>query len=141
VKVLDITASVANGTVKFLLRSPLHGLVSSRVMLITVSGRQTGRLYTTPVNYVRDGDTITVVSRSHRTWWRNLRGGAPVAVRVRGEDLKGVAEVVVDDKEAVAKALLALHPGTRRSERRGAPRTASWCGSRLRDSANGGGGL
>jgi deazaflavin-dependent oxidoreductase (nitroreductase family) len=110
VKVLDITASLPNGTVKFLLRSPLHGLVSNRVMLITVSGRKSGRLYTTPVNYVRDGDTITVVSRSHRTWWRNLRGGAPVAVRVRGEDLKGVAEVVVDDKEAVAKALLALYP-------------------------------
>ena len=79
-------------------------------MLITVTGRKSGRLYTTPVNYVRDGDTITVVSRPNRTWWRNLRGGAPVAVRVSGKDLKGVAEVVVDDKEAVAKALLALHP-------------------------------
>jgi deazaflavin-dependent oxidoreductase (nitroreductase family) len=110
VKVLDITATLANETVKFLLRSPLHGLVSNRVMLITVSGRKTGRLYTTPVNYVRDGDRIAIVSRSHRTWWRNLRGGTQVAVRVRGKDLKGVAEVVVDDKEAVAKALLALHP-------------------------------
>jgi len=79
-------------------------------MLITVSGRKTGRLYTTPVNYVCEGDTITVVSRTHRKWWRNLRGGAPVAVRVAGKDLKGVGEVVVDDKEAVAGALLALHP-------------------------------
>jgi hypothetical protein len=62
------------------------------------------------VNYVRDGDIITVISRRNRTWWRNLRGGAQVTVRVRGKDLKGVAEVVVEDKEAVAKALLALHP-------------------------------
>jgi deazaflavin-dependent oxidoreductase (nitroreductase family) len=109
VKLLDIT-TLANGTMRALLRSPLHGLVSKRAMLITFSGRKTGRLYTTPVNYVRDGDTITVVSRSHRTWWRNLRGGAQVTVRVRGKDLKGVAEVVVDDKEAVGRALLALHP-------------------------------
>jgi deazaflavin-dependent oxidoreductase (nitroreductase family) len=106
----DTMSTLANGTMSVLLRSPLHGLVSKRVMLITVCGRKSGRLYTTPVNYVRDGDAITVVSRTHRTWWRNLRGGAPVAVRVKGEDLKGVAEVVADDKEAVAKALLALHP-------------------------------
>ena len=110
VKVLDITAPLANGIMRALLRSPLHGLVSRRVVLITVSGRRSGRLYTTPVNYVRDGDIITVISRRNRTWWRNLRGGAQVTVRVRGKDLKGVAEVVVDDKEAVAKALLALHP-------------------------------
>jgi len=110
VKVIDITTTLANGTTRVLLRSPLHGLVSNRVTLITVCGRKTGRLYTTPVDYVRDGDTITVVSRSHRTWWRNLRGGARVTVRVEGKDLKGVAEVVADDREAVAKALLALHP-------------------------------
>ena len=101
---------LANGIMTVLLRSPLDGLVSRRVVLITVSGRRSGRLYTTPVNYVRDGDIITVISRRNRTWWRNLRGGAQVTVRVRGKDLKGVAEVVVDDKEAVAKALLALHP-------------------------------
>jgi deazaflavin-dependent oxidoreductase (nitroreductase family) len=110
VKVVDIMVKSANGAMMVLLRSPLHGLVSKHAMLITVSGRKSGRLYTTPVNYVRDGDTITVVSRPNRTWWRNLRGGAPVAVRVSGKDLKGVAELVVDDKEAVAGALLALHP-------------------------------
>jgi deazaflavin-dependent oxidoreductase (nitroreductase family) len=110
VKVIDIMNGLANRTMKLVLRSRLHGLVSRRAMLITVSGRKTGRLYTTPVNYVCEGDTITVVSRTHRKWWRNLRGGAPVAVRVAGKDLKGVGEVVVDDKEAVAGALLALHP-------------------------------
>lgn len=109
-KVIDIMNGLANRTMKLVLRSRLHGLVSRRAMLITVSGRKTGRLYTTPVNYVCEGDTITVVSRTHRKWWRNLRGGAPVAVRVAGKDLKGVGEVVVDDKEAVAGALLALHP-------------------------------
>jgi deazaflavin-dependent oxidoreductase (nitroreductase family) len=110
VKVVDIMTTSANAIMSFLLRSPLHGLVSKHAMLITVSGRKSGRLYTTPVNYVRDGDTITVLSRRNRTWWRNLRGGAPVAVRVSGKDLKGVAEVAVDDKEAIAGALLALHP-------------------------------
>jgi len=107
---VDIMMRLANGTMSVLLSSPPHGLVSKHAMLITVTGRKTGRLYTTPVNYLLDGDTITVVSRRNRTWWRNLRGGAPVAVRVRGKDLTGAAEVMVDDKEAVATALMALHP-------------------------------
>jgi deazaflavin-dependent oxidoreductase (nitroreductase family) len=101
---------LANGMMKSLLLSPLHGLVSSRAMLITVSGRKSGRLYTTPVNYAREGNVITVVSRRNRTWWKNLRGGAAVTLRVRGQDLKGTAEVVEDDHEAIVGALLALHP-------------------------------
>jgi deazaflavin-dependent oxidoreductase (nitroreductase family) len=63
-------------------------------MLITVEGRTTGRFYTTPVNYVRDGDTVTMVCRAFRRWWRNLKGGAPVTLRIRGRTLRGMAEVI-----------------------------------------------
>src|SRR5262245_25017771 len=62
----------------WLLRSPLHGLLSSQVMLITVTGSVTGTRYTFPVNYVRDSGDLVVSSRVDRRWWRNLRGGAPV---------------------------------------------------------------
>jgi len=30
-------------------------------------------------------------------WWRNLRGGAPVKVRVRGREMEGVAEAFEGD--------------------------------------------
>lgn len=106
----DLMIRAANSTMERVLHSPLHGLVSSRAMLITVSGRRTGRAYTTPVNYAREGNVITVVSRRNRTWWKNLRGGAPVTMRVRGQDLTGTAEVVEDDEEAIVRALLPLHP-------------------------------
>lgn len=95
--------AIANGSGKWLLRSPLHGVMSGSVMLITVTGRRTGRAYTTPVNYARDGDELTVVSVLGRTWWRNVRGGAPVTVRIKGRDLAGDAHVVVEGgPEAVA---------------------------------------
>jgi len=59
-----------------LLRSPLHGLLSKSVMLITYAGRKSGKEYTAPVSYVRhDGALLIVASREH-AWWRNLRGGA-----------------------------------------------------------------
>jgi deazaflavin-dependent oxidoreductase (nitroreductase family) len=95
-----------NAFTSWLLRSPLHGLLSKSFMLITVSGRKSGRKYTTPVNYARDGDTLWVTSLRQRTWWRNLKGGAPVSVLVARRALKGRGEAIVDEK-AVADSLLA----------------------------------
>ncbi|HEU4758626.1 MAG TPA: nitroreductase/quinone reductase family protein [Dehalococcoidia bacterium] len=102
---------IANPSLKFLLRSPLHGLASGGTMLITVTGRRTGSPYTTPVNYVREGETLTVFSRRERRWWRNLRGGAPVVVRLKGRDLSGTGEVLPADAPAIVAALRAARPG------------------------------
>ncbi len=95
-----------NAIMRWILRSPLHGLISKNVMLITYTGRKSRQVYTTPVNYVRDGDALSVTSFRHRTWWRNLRGGAPVTVRLEGRDLKATAEVIEDDA-GVAAGLMA----------------------------------
>ena len=94
-----------NALVRWLLRSPLHGLLSQSSMLITYTGRRSGRQYSVPVNYQREGDTLTITSLRERTWWRNLQGGVPVTARVQGQDLGGTAEVATDD-EAVAAGLL-----------------------------------
>ncbi|MBK6434209.1 nitroreductase/quinone reductase family protein [Candidatus Amarolinea dominans] len=61
-----------NSFIAWLLRSPLNSLLSSNTLLITMTGRKTGLLITTPVNYVRDGDRLWVISSRDRTWWRNL---------------------------------------------------------------------
>ena len=42
----------------FLLRSPLHGVMSKRVLLVTFTGRKSGKAYTTPVSYMREGDIV-----------------------------------------------------------------------------------
>jgi hypothetical protein len=98
---------LANPALKLLLRSPLHRLVSRGTMLISYTGRKSGRRYTTPVNYLRDGDTILVVSQAARTWWRNLRGGAPVTLLIAGSELRGIAECY-EDPQRVAAGLLVL---------------------------------
>ena len=94
-----------NRVPQLLLRSPLHGLMSSRYLLITFTGRKSGKRYTTPVAYLGQGDTIILTTDS--LWWKNLRGGAPVGLRVKGQDLTGTAEAVTDE-EAIAEALRAL---------------------------------
>ena len=96
---------IVNSAMKFVLRSPMHGMVSNSVMLITFTGRKSGRTYTTPVSYSQHDDQVYAFS--HAEWWKNLRGDAPVTLRIRGRDLPGLPEPVVEDKQAVAAGLAA----------------------------------
>ncbi len=94
-----------NQTMKFLLRSPLHGMVSKSTLLITFTGRKSGRKYTTPVDYSQQGDQVLVFT--HASWWKNLGSGAPVSLRLRGRNLRGLAQPEATDKCAVALGLAA----------------------------------
>ena len=87
-----------NSIMAFVLRSPLHGMLSKNTMLITYSGRKSGKAYTTPVNYIQVEDGLLVTSYRKRTWWRNLRGGASVTLRLQGKDRQATAEVYEDDE-------------------------------------------
>jgi deazaflavin-dependent oxidoreductase (nitroreductase family) len=92
-----------NPVVRVLLRSPFHGLLSGQILLLTYTGRKSGQQYTLPVGYVSDGDALLVVSQHSKLkrWWRNLRGGAPVAVLLRGQRVSARADVI-EDRTAVA---------------------------------------
>ncbi|MFN8497570.1 MAG: nitroreductase/quinone reductase family protein [Anaerolineae bacterium] len=105
-----------NNMMTWVLRSPLHGL-AGRSLLITVTGRKSGAQYTLPVNYTRSGDVITILSRRERTWWRNLCGGAPVTLRLDGQDVKGHGTAIEDEAE-VATALEVYTQGMARVPRR-----------------------
>ncbi len=52
-----------NRIVRFLLRSPLHPVLSGNTLLLTITGRMSGKQYTIPVSYIQDGDML---SRGYR---------------------------------------------------------------------------
>ncbi len=90
-----------NPIVKFLLRSPLHGAMSGSTLLITYTGRKSGKRYSLPVSYIRKHNTLTSVSSRSRIWWRNLRGEATVELLLQGQQHKAVGEVLEDPVEVV----------------------------------------
>ena len=92
-----------NRTMKLVLRSPVHGIVSKTVLLITFTGRKSGKTYTTPVSYSQNGDQVYVFT--HADWWKNLHSGASVSLLIQGRELQGLAEAVAEDKGAVAAGL------------------------------------
>ena len=89
-----------NPIMMWLLRSPLHGMLSGSTMIITYTGRKSGKTLSTPVNYVRDGDVLWTISFRHRTWWRNLNA-SPVTLRIQGRDVAGVATAITDQQQVV----------------------------------------
>lgn len=96
---------IVNQTMKFVLRSPLHGMVSKSILLITFTGRKSGKTYTTPVSYSQDGEQVRIFT--HANWWKNLHAGMPVTLRIRGREYQGLPEPVAEDKQAVAAGLAA----------------------------------
>lgn len=105
-------SAIGNWFIEAILRSPLYPLLGNSFGLITVTGRKTGAVYATPVNALHDGDGFTVVSLKDRSWWRNLRGGAPATLRLAGKE-HSVRGRVLESGGEVAEGLneyLARHP-------------------------------
>ena len=105
--------AVSNFFMKTIINSPLHPLLGNRFAVITVEGRKTGKLYTTPINVTKDGETFTVISLRNRSWWRNLRGGRQAKLRVSGRQY-AVRGEVLEDHDAVVDGLTRYfeqHPG------------------------------
>jgi deazaflavin-dependent oxidoreductase (nitroreductase family) len=95
---------IVNQAMKFVLRSPVHGMVSKSILLITFTGRKSGKTYSTPVSYSQSDDQVTIFT--HAVWWKNLRSGAPVTLRLRGREFQGLPQPVAEDKQAVAAGLI-----------------------------------
>lgn len=110
-----------NRIVRVVLHSPFHALLSGNTLLLTIMGRKSGKQYTFPVSYIQDGDMLTCYTDSR--WWTNLRGGAPVSVRVRGHERRGHATVIAGDQAQIARYLQAIF--------RRVPRDARFSGVRL----------
>ncbi|HZA11121.1 nitroreductase family deazaflavin-dependent oxidoreductase [Mycobacterium sp.] len=84
-----------NVAMRALLASPLHSLLSRRLLVIDVTGRRSGAVYHIPVGYVEhDGDLLI---GSGGRWYRNLVAGQEVSILLRGRRRAARAEVVTDE--------------------------------------------
>ncbi len=88
-----------------MLKTPgLRSVMGKTFMILTVTGAKTGNRYTTPVQYVRDGDRLLVLSQRTRRWWRNLAERPEVEIMLRGERIRTVALLAEGDEERAAMA-------------------------------------
>ncbi|HSO14143.1 MAG TPA: nitroreductase/quinone reductase family protein [Anaerolineales bacterium] len=92
-----------NDFISWVLRSPFHAILSGGMLLITVTGYKTGKKYTTPVGYYRNGEYLWILTSRDRTWWKNLRGGAEVSLLLKRKPVTAFAETELDEKAVEAR--------------------------------------
>jgi len=108
--VLQRAVRYFNPTARFILNTPLHPLMSRRLMLISFSGRLTGRPYTTPVSYVEEEGSLLVPGGGK--WWKNIETTPQIWVRLRGA-WAAVTPEVVSEPQALSelmRRMLAANP-------------------------------
>lgn len=85
-----------------MLRTPgLQRWIGEGVALLTFTGRRSGRRYTIPISYARDGTRVTALTKKTRSWWRNFADEPNVELRLAGQTFSADAIATVDDPEAL----------------------------------------
>jgi hypothetical protein len=105
-----------NAGVAALTTSPRWGrLVGRNIVIITYTGRRSGRTFSTPVACRRTGDDITIAVKlpEAKNWWRNfLDTGGPLTLRLNGINRTGHATARRDASGRVTVTVQHLSPTT-----------------------------
>ena len=86
-----------NVPMRAVLGLPFATPLSGNLMLISYTGRKSGKAYRQPVSYVRDGDVLLTPGGGR--WTLNLTDGRPVEIRLRGRNVPARPELVTDHAE------------------------------------------
>ena len=87
------------------------------VLLLTTTGRKTGKRRTMPLGYIRDGDSYVVIASNggldrHPAWYFNLQQNPNVQIQVRERTLDVKAETAQGDhRQRLWSQVLAEAPG------------------------------
>lgn len=80
-------------------------IFGANVLLLTTTGRKSGKRYTTPLTYLADGDALVIIasnggSDSDPDWWRNLKAHPSALVQVGAKHREATAEAAAGAERA-----------------------------------------
>jgi hypothetical protein len=99
-----------NVPMRLVLGLPFATPLSGRLMLVSLTGRKTGKAYRQPLSYVQEGKTLLTPGGGQ--WKLNLRTGQPVPIRLRGRDVLARPELMsdLDEIERLLAVMAAANP-------------------------------
>jgi hypothetical membrane protein len=105
--------SVINVPMRALLGLPFATPLGGRLMLVSLTGRKTGKHYRQPLSYVQQGNVL--LTPGGGKWKLNLREVEVVRIRVRGRDVFARPELVSDinEIEQLLAVMTAANPSVR----------------------------
>lgn len=90
----SVLLKFVNPMVGFLLRTPLAGPARKQLMVLTFTGRKTGRRYSIPLSAHLIDDQLYALTGA--PWKQNFRGGAPAQVVYDGRTTTMRGELIRD---------------------------------------------
>ena len=116
--------NAVTGVHSFLYRST-NGMIggtiaNSPVLLLTTTGRQSGKQRTVPLLYLLDGRNVVLVASNggavrHPNWWLNLQTKAEAWIQINGIRREVQAEQAsAAEKQRLWPRLTAMYPGYKR---------------------------
>ena len=122
-----LTAALQNAvtTVHSFLYRISNGVIGGRianspVLLLTTTGRRSGKQRTVPLFYLMDGRNVALVASnggavSHPTWWLNLKTTPEAWIQIKSIRRRVKAEQAsAEEKQRLWPRLTALYPGYKR---------------------------
>ena len=77
------------------------GVMKGNLCILRYEGRKSGKSYETPLSYVREGETIRLLSSYNTSWWKNfVAEPRQVEVEIAGTRHAGTARATTTDSEA-----------------------------------------
>ena len=95
-------------------------IASSPVLLLTTTGRRTGRERTVPLLYLMDGRNVVLVASNggavrHPSWWLNLQATPEAWIQIKKRRQRVRAEEAsAADKHRLWPLVTAMYPGYQR---------------------------
>jgi F420H(2)-dependent quinone reductase len=84
--------NAANVVMRRVLALPFPPPLGRSLMLLTVTGRRTGKVYRQPISYVRNRQTLLTPGGGR--WTLNLAPDRPVLLRIRGNDKTAIPDLI-----------------------------------------------
>jgi hypothetical protein len=103
-----------NVPMRAVLSLPFPTPLSRNLMLVSYTGRKTGRSYRQPLSYARDGAALLTPGGGR--WTLNMEGARPVRIRLRGREVPARPELVRDpgEVERLLDVIVAGNPSAAR---------------------------
>lgn len=92
-------------------------MVGAPVLLLTTTGRKSGREHTVPLFYLKEGEDMVVVgsnggTASHPAWWLNLKANPGATIEVGGRKVRVRAhEASPEEKERLWPKFVEMYGG------------------------------
>jgi hypothetical protein len=105
---------IINVPMRKILALPFPTPLSRRLMLVTLTGRRSGRTYRQPLSYVRSGSTLLTPGGGN--WKHNLQAGRAETIRIGGRDITAEPEIVrdLDELDGLLSVMAAKSPSATR---------------------------